>query len=50
MISDPCASPAPTSRWKREQKWAGNNDDTDDSNDSADLPKWQQDKKWESNV
>ena len=37
-------------RWKQEQKWKGNNDDTDDSNDPDDLPKWKRNQKWKSNV
>ena len=37
-------------RWKREQKWKGDIDETNDSNDPADLPKWKQEKKWKRNV
>lgn len=37
-------------RWRSEQKWKGNNDNNENSNDSADLPKWKQTKKWKSNV
>ena len=40
----------PIARWKREEKWKGNNDDTDDSNDSDDLPRWKKNQKWKSNV